>query len=64
MELKAKIINTANLLMDLFECCQDEDLVETIIDAIRYNDKEPLWNLEEQLELTEEEKFDEYEYDM
>lgn len=60
MELKAKIINTANLLMDLLEHCQDDELIETIIDAIRYNDKEPLWDLEEQLEITEEEKFDEY----
>ena len=58
MELKAKIINTANLLMDLLEHCQDEDLIDTIIDAIRYNDKEPLWDLEEQLELDEEEVYE------
>ena len=58
MELKAKIINTTNLLMDLLECCQDEELIETIIDAIRYNDKEPLWELEDQLEMEEQEVYE------
>ena len=58
MGLKAKIINTTNLLMDLLECCQDEELIETIIDAIRYNDKEPLWELEDQLEMEEQEVYD------
>ena len=58
MELKAKIINTANLLMDLLEVCHDEDLIETVVNAIWNNDKEPLWDLEEQLELDEQEVYE------
>ena len=58
MELKAKIINTANLLMDLLEVCHDEDLIETVVNAIWNNDKEPLWDLEEQLELDEREVYE------
>ena len=58
MELKAKIINTANLLMDLMEIYHDEDLIETVVNAIWNNDKEPLWDLEEQLELDEREVYE------
>jgi hypothetical protein len=61
MELKAKIINTANLLMDLLEYCHDEDLVETVVNASWNNDKEPLWDPEEQLELDAD---NQDEYDM
>jgi hypothetical protein len=58
MELKAQIISTANLLIELLESCQDEELVDSVVDAIRYNDKEPLWELEDKLEVMVGEEYD------
>ena len=62
MELKAKIINTADLLMDLLECCRDEEFVDEIVNAIYCNDKEPLWTWEDKLSVMAEEGSEEEEY--
>lgn len=55
-ELKAKILNAAYLFMELLDDCAEYDFVEEVIDAIKYNDKELLWDLEEQLASNTEEE--------
>lgn len=49
-ELKAKIINTAERLLNLLECCEDDDFIDAVVGAIYDNDVEPLWELEEELQ--------------
>lgn len=60
MELKAKIINTADLLMDLLEICSDEEFIEDIVNAVACNDKATLWDWEDKLSVDEEEGEEEY----
>ena len=50
MELKAKILNTAITLLEMLECYEeDDDLIDTVVNAIYGNDVEPLWELEDRL---------------
>lgn len=49
MELKAEIVNTAMILLNLLEHCDDEDFVDEIVNAVYENDIAPLWNLEDRL---------------
>lgn len=61
MELKAKIINTADLLMDLLDICRDEEFVEEMVNAIACNDKATLWDWEDKLSvMAEEDEEEEY----
>jgi len=57
-ELKAKILNAAYMFMELLDDCGEYEFVEDVIDAIKYNDKELLWDLEEQLEHASEDEED------
>lgn len=49
MELKEKIINTAILLLNLIEHCDDEEFYEYVVSAIYNNDTLALYDLEETL---------------
>lgn len=49
MELKEKIINTAVLLLNLIEHCDDEEFYEYVVSAIWNNDVMALYDLEETL---------------
>jgi len=49
MELKEKIINTAVLLLNLLEHCDDEDFYDYVISAVWNNDVMALYDLEESL---------------
>lgn len=57
MGLKLQILNTANILIDLLELCDDGNFVDSVIGAIYYNDKEPLWTLEDELREEDEEEY-------
>ena len=47
MELKQKIINTAILLLNLLEHCDDEELIDYVVNAIWSNDIMALYDLED-----------------
>ena len=49
MELKQKIINTAILLLNLLEHCDDEELIDYVVNAIWSNDTMALYDLEDTL---------------
>ena len=49
IELKAQTIKVAIRLLDLLTSCDDEEFVDSVVNAIYYNDVEPLWDLEENL---------------
>ena len=49
MELKQKIINTAILLLNLLEHCDDEELIDYVVNAIWSNDIMALYDLEDTL---------------
>ena len=56
MATKKQILNAAYLFMEMLDDCQEYEFVEDIIEAIKWNDKELLWDLEEQLESATEEE--------
>lgn len=47
--LNAKIIDCAIRLLDMLENCEDDNFVDTIVNAIYENDVAPLWDLEDKL---------------
>ena len=47
MELKAKIVNTAVLLLNMLEHCGDEELNDYVVNAIWHNDIMSLYELED-----------------
>ena len=49
MELKEKILNTAILLLNLIEHCDDEEFYDYVISAIWNKDIMALYDLEETL---------------
>ena len=49
MELKQKIINTVILLLNLLEHCDDEELIDYVVNAIWSNDIIALYDLEDTL---------------
>lgn len=49
MGIKEQILNAAYILMDQIDDCDDYSFVEEVVAAISNNDKELLWNLEEQM---------------
>lgn len=49
MELKEKIVNTAVLLLNLLEHCEDEEFSDYVVSAIWNNDTLALYDLEETL---------------
>lgn len=50
MELKHKIIDTAVLLLNLLEHCDDEEFFDYVVNAIWNNDTLMLYDLEDTLE--------------
>lgn len=50
MELEHKIIDTAVLLLNLLEHCDDEELLEYVTSAVYNNDIIALYDLEDTLE--------------
>ena len=50
MELKQKIINTAILLLNLLEHCDDAELIDYVVNVIWSNDIMALYELEDTLE--------------
>ena len=58
MDIKEKILRAAHELMNLTGYCEDDDFVETVINAIYNNDVEPLWVLEDRLSMEEDEEED------
>ena len=53
MELKQKIINTAVLLLNLLEHCDDEELCDYVVNAVWNNDIIALYDLEDTLSIEE-----------
>ena len=49
MEIKAKTINTAVLLLHLLEHCDDEEFMDYIVNAVWNNDILALYDLEDAL---------------
>lgn len=49
MELKVQAIKAAIRLLNLLTSCDDEEFVDAVVNAIYYNDVEPLWELEDNL---------------
>lgn len=47
--IKAKIIDQAIKLLDLFEMCEDDSFVEDIVNAVYYNDVKALEYMEDEL---------------
>lgn len=50
MELKREIIETAELLLNMLEHCEDEGFFECVTEAIYNNDIMVLYNLEDSLD--------------
>ena len=49
MEVKQKIIDTAVLLLNLLEHCDDEELIDYVVNAIWSNDTMALYDLADAL---------------
>ena len=47
MELKAQVINCAIQLLNLLDHCEDDDFVESVVDAVYSNDSMALWEVAE-----------------
>ena len=60
MNIKEKILRTAHELMNMLGYCEDDDFIETVVGAICNNDVEPLWVLEDQLYMEEEDDEEDY----
>jgi hypothetical protein len=58
MDIKEKILRAAHELMNLTGYCEDDNFVETVVNAIYNNDVEPLWVLEDRLSMEEDEEED------
>lgn len=56
MDVKEKILRATHELMNLIGYCEDDDFVETVVNAIYNNDVEPLWVLEDKLSMEEDEE--------
>ena len=50
MELKREIVETAELLLNLLEHCEDEEFWDYVTTAVWNNDTMALYDLEETLE--------------
>lgn len=51
MELKHKIIDTAVLLLNLLEHCEDEEFLDKVVDVVWNNDTLMLYELEDTLNV-------------